>query len=332
MELSTISQVSKMFGVSTRMLRYYEQIGLLSSVKKDDYAYRMYDEATVSRLQQIIVLRKLRIPLKQIALIFADTNAKTMLDVFMQSISEIDDEITALSTMRVILNNFVDALQSILGSKTDISTKTVLLNDPTVIAALNSLSLTKINFKEERSMDELNKANDMLTRLKNVRIVQLPPFTVASYHFIGANPEETAGDVMGKFLQDISLYEIKSDARMFGFNHPNPSKDREHHGYENWVTIPDDMDVPAPIVKKRFSGGLYAVHTIKFPDFHEWENLFNWVNESDEYDADFAPEGEEIMSGCLEEHLNWVYANHLNWPENHISKQLDLLLPIKPKR
>ena len=34
MELQTISEVSKRFGISTRTLRYYEQIGLISPVKK----------------------------------------------------------------------------------------------------------------------------------------------------------------------------------------------------------------------------------------------------------------------------------------------------------
>ena len=63
MKLLTISEVSKNFDISTRTLRYYEKIGLLPSLRVDDYAYRVYDETLVARLQQIIILRKLRIPL-----------------------------------------------------------------------------------------------------------------------------------------------------------------------------------------------------------------------------------------------------------------------------
>lgn len=40
MEIQTISQVSKSFNISTRTLRYYEQIGLIKSEKINDYAYR----------------------------------------------------------------------------------------------------------------------------------------------------------------------------------------------------------------------------------------------------------------------------------------------------
>lgn len=36
------------------------------------------------------------------------------------------------------------------------------------------------------------------------------------------------------------------------------------------------------------------------------------------------------MGGLLEEHLNYVYHSHLNWPESD-EYQLDLLFPIKLK-
>ena len=52
MELQTISQVSKTYGVSVRMLRYYEEEGLIESKRKEGYAYRAYDEAAIKRLQQ----------------------------------------------------------------------------------------------------------------------------------------------------------------------------------------------------------------------------------------------------------------------------------------
>ncbi len=99
MEIQTISQISKAFNVSTRTLRYYEQIGLLPSVKKENYAYRTYEEKAVLRLQQIIILRKLRIPLKQIAEILQNEDSVTAIEVFRKSIAEIDDEMTALSTI-----------------------------------------------------------------------------------------------------------------------------------------------------------------------------------------------------------------------------------------
>lgn len=76
MILQPISKVSKAYSVSTRTLRYYEQLGLLQSSKLPGYAYRTYDVEALSRLRQILVLRKLRIPLKQIGEILETRDAR----------------------------------------------------------------------------------------------------------------------------------------------------------------------------------------------------------------------------------------------------------------
>jgi DNA-binding transcriptional MerR regulator len=327
MSLMTISEVTKAFNVSPRMLRYYEQIGLLPSQRKEDYAYRVYDKNAVRLLQYIIVLRKLRIPLKQIASILETPKQMQIIEIFDRHITELNGEINALNTIRDVLKIFVSRLNESTGT----SIKLDLLQDADIVKVIEPLTLSKINFKEERSMEELNKANEELGKLRSVRVVLLPPCTIASYHFIGENPEETVGTAIDKFVHESRLYEKKPDSRMFGFNHPNPSPNSPHYGYEDWVTIPDDMEVPAPLVKKRFEGGMYAAHTIVFPDFHEWKLLSKWVEESDKYDSNYSEQGEEIMGGCLEEHLNWIYSSHMGWPENGIDGHIDLLLPIKLK-
>ena len=60
---------------------------------KEDYSYRTYDEGTILRLKQIIVLRKLRIPLKSIAEILLTENTALAIEVFQQNLNEIGDEI-----------------------------------------------------------------------------------------------------------------------------------------------------------------------------------------------------------------------------------------------
>jgi len=324
MQMQTVSAVSKSLGISSRMLRYYEQIGLIESQRVEDYAYRVYDENALRRLRQIIILRKLRVPVKQITKIFDNNDATHVIEVFEGNIAELDEQITALATVKSILADLVRELRE----KADLQLD--CLSDSSVFAIVDSISFSQNKLKEETSMSNLNQASEVLAK-PNVRIIQVPPATVASYHFIGENPEEAVGAVIAKFAKDTNLYEIKPDSKLYGFNHPNPAEGVAHHGYEDWLTIPCDMEVPAPLVKKRFPGGLYAVHTIKFPDFHEWAILHKWVENSDKYDANYAPQGSEIMSGCLEDHLNWVYANHLDWPENFIDGQMDLLLPVKLK-
>jgi DNA-binding transcriptional MerR regulator/DNA gyrase inhibitor GyrI len=323
MKLMTISEVTKTFNITTRMLRYYDEIGLLPSTRKQNYAYRVYDESALRRLQQIITLRKLRIPLKKIAMIFNDDEQTKIIEIFQESIDELNNEIIALQTIRDILNTFITRLNSMMHTHIRLD----MLNDADIMSVIQTLSLSKIKFKEEYSMDDLNKANEILSTLKNVRIIHLPPCTVAASHYFGENPEENAGKPLNEFVRSIELQKIKPDLRMFGFNNPSPTGN-ETYGYEFWVTIPDDLDVPFPLQKKYFKGGLYAAHCIKMGDFHEWQLLGQWIMNSSEYEYDARePFG---MNGCLEEHLN-AYSYFAGDEKAAQFIQLDLLVPIKPK-
>lgn len=322
MKLMTISEVTKTFNVTTRMLRYYDEIGLLPSTRTEDYAYRMYDEAAVRRLQQIITLRKLRIPLKKIAVIFNDTGQKIS-EVFQECMNELDEEIHALQIIRDILRGFIDRINSVANTHIKLD----ILDDADIMSVIQTLSLTKINLKEERSMDDLNKANETLSTLKNVRILYLPPCTVAASHYFGENPEDNAGKALEEFARKVQLPKIKPDLRVYGFNNPTPTGN-ETYGYEFWVTIPADLEVPAPLHKKCFAGGLYAAHCIKMGDFQEWELLNQWVMNNNEYEYEARePLG---MCGSLEEHLN-AYSYLSNSKNAAQCIQLDLLIPIKAR-
>ncbi len=250
------------------------------------------------------------------------------LDILRENVKELNGEIESLETVRSALNLFISRLDEATRAKA----RAYLLEDNVLMKAVNALSLPKTTLKEKNTMSDLNKANETLNKNLNVRIVMLPPFTVASNHVIGKDPEESIGDPVDKFIRESRLYEIKPDSRYFGFNHPNPGiLEDGMHGYEVWVTIPDDMEVPAPMTKKKFEGGLYAAMTIRFPEFQLWSELDRWAGESAEFEPNYSDIGPENMSGCLEEHLNWVYSSHMGWPENGIDGQLDLLLPIKKR-
>ena len=176
-------------------------------------------------------------------------------------------------------------------------------------------------------MNELNQANKVLSTLKNVRILYLPPCTVASSQYIGENPESGASKALWHFVQETNLTQKKPDLRVFGFNNPCPQPGKQY-GYEFWVTIPEDMEVPEPLQKKQFAGGLYAAHFIQMDNFHEWQQLDEWIKNNTEYEYDRRePLG---MGGCLEEHLN-AYS-HFREDENEANfTQFDLLSPVRKK-
>ncbi|MEG2330149.1 effector binding domain-containing protein [Anaerorhabdus sp.] len=325
MNTNTITQVSKSLGISTRMLRYYEQVGLISSYKKDDYAYRMYDENMVERLKQILLLRKLRISVKQIKIILLNENALETIKIFQQNISELNEELTALSTIKEILLQFIVEISE----TTHLPLLQLIENNEGLMNTIDSLSIITINFKEDQMMKNLKKVNDN-QKFNDVRILYLPPSTVAAAHHIGDDPETHSNNLIDQFVRKTKLSEIKPDLRHYGFNHPNPVDETGYHGYETWVTIPPDFDVPAPLIKKEFKGGLYAAHMIHFGNFNEWEGLAEWVNNNDKYEFAGDWSDQEHMCGLLDEHLNYYSHIHLEntEPEN---MQLDLLIPVKEK-
>jgi DNA-binding transcriptional MerR regulator len=62
----SINKLGKLAGVSTRTLRYYDEIGLLKPAKVNSAGYRIYGTEQVERLQQIMFYRELGVELEKI--------------------------------------------------------------------------------------------------------------------------------------------------------------------------------------------------------------------------------------------------------------------------
>lgn len=327
MTLQPITKVSKVYGVSTRTLRYYEQLGLLQSSKLPGYAYRAYDAEALARLRQILVLRKVRIPLKQIGTILETRDAQLAIEVFEQSIAQIQAERCALETIEEVLHTFVDKLEKLLPAPFS----PVIFEQRHMLDLVQALSVKTLSTKEELSMEELDRANEVLRHPKDIRIVYFPPMAIATCHRTGDNTEEDVGAQIAAFIRESGLVQAMPGFRRFGFNNPASEQPGGSLGYEACVSIPDDMEVPSPLVKKRFLGGLYAAHMIAFGEFQEWARLWQWVTTNEDYEADFAPRMEPatpMADPSLEEQLNAIH--HLE-DTTPFATQLDLLAPIRPK-
>jgi len=55
----TVQKLGKLAGISTRTLRYYDEIGILKPARINSSGYRIYGQAEVDRLQQILFYREL---------------------------------------------------------------------------------------------------------------------------------------------------------------------------------------------------------------------------------------------------------------------------------
>src|ERR1700704_2465050 len=67
----TVGEVARWSGVTVRTLHHYEHIALLSPAGRSSSGYRVYDDADLERLQQILFYRELGFSLDHIAAVLA---------------------------------------------------------------------------------------------------------------------------------------------------------------------------------------------------------------------------------------------------------------------
>lgn len=109
-----IGELSAQTGISSKAIRYYEEIGLLPPAKRADNYYRIYDEQDVERLGFIQRARSLDFALEDIAEILAfrdraEPPCSYVMDLMRKQIDEISIRIRNLERMRNELSTLHEA-------------------------------------------------------------------------------------------------------------------------------------------------------------------------------------------------------------------------------
>jgi len=99
----SIQQIARLAGTTSRTLRHYGELGLLSPLRVGENGYRYYDAEALVRLQRILLLRELGIGLPQIAEILArPTSQEGALEAHLawleQESRRLDRQIAAVAT------------------------------------------------------------------------------------------------------------------------------------------------------------------------------------------------------------------------------------------
>lgn len=105
--MMTVNEVSKLTGVSIRTLQYYDKIGLLNPAEYTKAGYRMYDDASLERLQQILLFKELQFPLKEIKEIIDSSDFDRN--------KALDQQITLLTMKKEHLENLILFARGIRG-------------------------------------------------------------------------------------------------------------------------------------------------------------------------------------------------------------------------
>jgi DNA-binding transcriptional MerR regulator len=104
----TIKDVADLAGVTTRTLRYYDEIGLLNPAFTGENGYRYYDQNSLLRLQQILFFRELEVPLKDIHLIMSRPD--------FSSLQALQNHRTALQSRVKRLNTLIDTIDQTIAN------------------------------------------------------------------------------------------------------------------------------------------------------------------------------------------------------------------------
>jgi DNA-binding transcriptional MerR regulator len=74
-KLYKVREFAKLAGVTVRALHHYDRLGLLKPNRRSGSRYRLYGDADLARLEEIVVLKFLGIPLKEIRSLLGQRSA-----------------------------------------------------------------------------------------------------------------------------------------------------------------------------------------------------------------------------------------------------------------
>ncbi|MDQ1815703.1 Cu(I)-responsive transcriptional regulator [Massilia sp. CCM 9210] len=109
-----IGETSKASGVSAKMIRHYESIGLIGEAQRTDAGYRVYGPRDVQVLQFIHRSRELGFALEQIKTLLAlwqdkQRASKDVRAMAKQHIAELDKKINDMQSMKRTLEKLAGA-------------------------------------------------------------------------------------------------------------------------------------------------------------------------------------------------------------------------------
>lgn len=67
----TVGELAKLTGVTVRTLHHYDELGLVCPSQRTAAGYRLYEDADVLRLHEVLLFRELDLPLDEIAKILS---------------------------------------------------------------------------------------------------------------------------------------------------------------------------------------------------------------------------------------------------------------------
>lgn len=310
--LAKIRDISVKYHISARTLRYYEDMGLIESTRSDGYAYRLYDEAAVKRLEQILILRRLNISIKDIKRIFSTTGSEIVLDVLGKKVDHIDEEVSLLHELKTIVLGFIEQIR-MLDFEKESDIKLLYERAIDIETRIANVDYDGNSAIAERFFEVTERLNE---KVPDVMIVRIPRFRAVTS---GMMPPE---EIFGTF----QLWQEAHNDFFKPIIFDAPDFLCENNGMLEWIwRIKDEITeadtVPYEIVEH--PGGLYASAVSIDGDGDSGDQVLHKIEKWLER-TDF------VMDGSRKTSAHMIYVDD-EIKEGLGYHQLNLYAPIKRK-
>ncbi|WP_224981506.1 MerR family transcriptional regulator [Geomonas agri] len=107
-EITSIGDVAAALGLTTRTIRYWEEVGIIESVPRSDGATRGFTPYFVRRIKFIIKLKELGLTIKEMQDLYAaygeakqtERMVPRLVEILDEHIEKIDDKMARLASLR----------------------------------------------------------------------------------------------------------------------------------------------------------------------------------------------------------------------------------------
>lgn len=117
-----IGEIAELTGLTTRTIRYYEEIGLMGSVERETGGTRYFDENDIQHLKKINTLKKIGLSLEEINdvidLYFIDgkhlEGKRKVLKILKEHLASTEEKIDALNHFRTEIISNLQLLEDLI--------------------------------------------------------------------------------------------------------------------------------------------------------------------------------------------------------------------------
>ncbi|WP_160687247.1 MerR family transcriptional regulator [Clostridium sp. C2-6-12] len=210
-KLMLISEVSQNYHVTKRTLRYYEEIGLLTNVKKNNSNYRCYDNETLARLEQILLLRELDFHINEIKEILLSNDEKITNDILFNKLRETEDNIKNLISLKNIITSIIN------------------IQNQTGMQSVNLYEILKEQIYIHKNMERMFEMSQFVG---DIILVEFGINIVESANTIIDNIKLLREDIKDKLNKEIPLIRIKDNIEL---------KDNEYRIIIKNITVKQEL-------------------------------------------------------------------------------------------